>query len=111
MAETTSVLVIKTRLSPLVPVGTGIKRSGIGSMMPDMNETGIEQETEMILQIAVVTGMTDVMILGKNTGAMMVIRDLGKTQGRGITFLAVIQICILCNALSIVMAGNLQKQF
>jgi hypothetical protein len=80
MAETTTVLVIKTELNHLVPVGTGTKRCGIGSMMPDMNETGIEQETEMIPQmVVVVTGMTDIMILGKNTGALMIIRDPGKT--------------------------------
>jgi hypothetical protein len=79
MAETATVLVIETMLNHLVPVGTGTKRNGIGSMIPDMNETGIEQETEMIPQMVAVIGMIDIMILGKNTGAMMVIEDPGKT--------------------------------
>jgi hypothetical protein len=41
-------------------------------MTLDMSETGTESETEMILQVVVVTGMTDIMILGKNTGALII---------------------------------------
>jgi hypothetical protein len=79
MAEATTILVIKTKLNCQVPVGTGTRRSGIGSMIPGLNETGIGQETEMIHQMGVVTGITDIMILGENTGAVMVIEDLSKT--------------------------------
>jgi hypothetical protein len=41
-AETTTVCVIKRGLNLLAPVGIRTKRSGIGSMSPDMSETGNE---------------------------------------------------------------------
>jgi hypothetical protein len=38
----------------------------------------------MIPQVVVVTEMIDSMILGKNLGAMMIIKGLGERQGKGI---------------------------
>lgn len=85
MAETTTVCVIKRELNLLAAVCIRIERSGIGNTTPDMSETGTERETEMIPQVVVITEMIDIITLGKSLGHMMIVEDLGKIQGKGIT--------------------------
>jgi hypothetical protein len=85
MAETTTVCMIKRGLNLLAPVGIRTERSGIGSMAPDMNETGAERETKMIPQVVVLIEMIDIMTLGRSLGHMMAVEDIDETQGKGST--------------------------